>query len=152
MESDLRTAYAVALATSLVASVLTIVYVGGDAAAESNPVTAALIGAFGLLGAMTVRTLAVVVLYRAYGLVGTAAGIPRIALAFAWVGAAINALDALGNVAVALLVGPVAVGPAHAAAACLTVGFAAVALKAAPSAGSGLPDRGRADADGAQAS
>lgn len=152
MESDLRTAYAVALATSLVASVLTIVYVGGDAAAESNPVTAALIAEFGLLGAMAVRTLAVVVLYRAYGLVGAAAGIPRVALGFAWAGAGINALDALGNVAVALLVGPVAVEPAHAAAVCLTAGFAAVALKAAPP-GVGEPsDRGRADADGAQAS
>lgn len=129
---DLRTAYAVALAMSVVASVLTIVYVGGDAVGESNPVTAALIGRFGLLSAMTIRTLAVVVLYWGYYVVAVATGVPRAALAFAWLGAGINYLDAFGNLAVAIAVGPTVVTVEQGVALCLTVALAALAARAGP--------------------
>jgi len=103
-------AYQVAVTTSVLASVLTVLYVGSNTVPESNPVTAALIARTGLGTTVIARTVCVVAGYWGYYLVGVSTASTQLAVSFAWVGAAINTADAAGNLLAALLLGVVPVG------------------------------------------
>lgn len=96
--------YRAALAASVLASLLTLLYVGGGVP-ESNPVVASLIARIGLLETMVLRTLVLVGCFWAYAVVARAVGRPRLATAFGWLGALVNLLDAGGNVLAAAVVG-----------------------------------------------
>lgn len=100
----LLAAYLTAVASSLVSTALTYVYVGAGAR-ELNPVMVALIDGLGLWLALLLRTLVIVGCYWGYALL--ASGGFRSAVAFAWSGATVHVMDAGHDVHVALAAGPV---------------------------------------------
>lgn len=100
----LLASYLTAVASSLVSTALTYVYVGAGAR-ELNPVMLALIDGVGLWLALFVRTLVIVSCYWGYAIMAT--GGFRSAVGFAWSGAVVHVLDAGHDLRVALAAGPV---------------------------------------------
>lgn len=98
-------AYAAALGGSLLASWLTVVYLG-PGVREANPITAAVIATLGLEGMVAVRTGVLVAGYWGYAHVRAATSWTVLPVAFAWLGALVNLADAVSNLRVATILGP----------------------------------------------
>lgn len=96
--------YLTAIASSLVSTALTYVYVGAGAR-ELNPVLVAAIDQFGIWLALLLRTLVVVGCYWVYALF-VSWGLPG-SVGFAWSGAVIHLADAGHDARVAVTAGPV---------------------------------------------
>lgn len=100
-----RTAYAVSVLGSAISAGLTYMYVGGGVARELNPVIAAVIETVGPAGMILFKMSVVIAAYNALYWISVVASIPRAVVVFGWIGAAVNALDALHDFRVAAVAG-----------------------------------------------
>lgn len=111
-------AYAATLASVLVSSGLTYLYVG-PGVRELNPVIRGLIAWFGPGGMVAARFLVVIAAFRGYHLLR--GHWPDLVVAFAWVGALVHLLDAAHDARVAVAATAVGFVPAGDVGGCLFV-------------------------------
>lgn len=98
-------AYSLSLAASLISAGLTYVYVGGGLATEINPILAVVIERLGIEMMVVVKAGTVFGAYWALHWIGVATSTQRAAVLFAWLGTAINGLNAVYDVSTVALAG-----------------------------------------------
>lgn len=103
--SAYRTAYVVSVLGSAISAGLTYMYVGGGVARELNPVIATVIETVGPAGMILFKMSVVIAAYNVLYWISVAASIPRAVVVFGWIGATVNALDALHDLRVAVVAG-----------------------------------------------